>query len=1045
MTISDLSVRRPVLAGVVSVLLVIAGVIGYTRLPVRELPDIDSPRVSVVVGYPGANSAVVENRLTRVIEDELSGIAGIDEITSQSEDAETRISVTFDLGRDIDAAASDVRAAVARAAPRLPDQVDAPQVRKRQADSEPILWFALSAPGRSVEELTDYAERFVVDRFATIDGVAQVELGGGRSYAMRIWVKPKELAARGLTVGDVEAALRSENVELPGGAIQSAEVDLTVRVLRDYPSAEDFARLPVGRASDAAGRTRVVRLGDVADVERAAAEPRAFFRGNGRTQVGIGIVRQSKANDVGVAEAARAEAERVRDGLPEGMELTVSSDSTVFVAESIRGVYRTLAITAAIVIATIWLFLGSLRAVLVPAAVVPVCLIATFAVLAVAGFSINILTLLALVLVIGLVVDDSIVVLENIQRRIDAGEPRTLAAMRGTREVFFAVIATTATLVAVFAPLTFLPGTIGRLFVELSVTVVSAVVISSFVALTLSPMMASKLLRPSGDATGVSRYTTRALRVAGTAYEDALETLMRRSWTVWPLMALIVAAAAFFFVRLPGELVPPEDRGAFRAFFSGPESAGYDYTRERALAIEQVLAEYVERGEIDRATVRVPGYNGYATGLVSGSLVPWDERERDGQTIIDEIDARLAELTGVRARASMRGGIDGGGGNDIEFVLQGGEYDELDSAARRLIRAAEETAPMLSRLQKDYRPTAPRLLVDIDRERAADLGVSVEDIGRTLESHLGGRRAGYFVDRGESYDVILQNRRAERANVADLAFLYVRGDENALVPLSSLVTLTETGDAFERNRVNRLRAVTVEASLADDAALGDAVAWFEDYAAANLPAGMTSEFLGGAEDFLEANRAALVAFGLALLIVYLVLAAQFESLLQPVVIMLSVPLAVCGGLFGLYVTGSTLNIYSQIGLIVLIGLATKNGILIVEFANRLRERGADVREATLEAAVTRFRPILMTGLSTAIGAMPLMLASGPGAESRRTIGVVLFAGLVLATLLTLFVVPIVYGMLGRHTSTPNSVSRRLERERAAAEDDTAGNGEPVAS
>ena len=1027
MTLSDIAVKRPVLAGVVSALIVVFGLLGYRNLPLRELPDVDRPVVSVDVQYPGANAEVVENRVTQVIEDQLSGIEGVELITSTSQDGEADIDVTFTLDRDIEAAANDVRDAVSRAQGRLPLEIDPPRVRKQDADARPIIWYSLASERLSVEELTDYAQRYVVDRFSVLDGVSQVMIGGDRRYAIRIWLDPQQLAARGLTVEDIETALRAQNIELPGGSLEAAEVDLTVRVERSYQSPEDFRRLPIG-ASD---QGHVIRLGEVADVELTAAETRSLFRGNGVTQVGLGIVRQSQANDIAVAAAVRAEVEALTPGLPEGMTMVSAFDSTVFIEESIAEVWRTLIVAALLVIAVIYLFLGSFRAALIPALVVPVCLIGTFGILAAFGFSINTLTLLALVLSIGLVVDDSIVVLENIQRRADLGEPRQLAALLGGRQVFFAVIATTAVVVSVFVPLIFLPGLIGRIFVELAITVSGAVILSSFVALTLSPMMASKLVVPATKTKGIAKWTDDAVQAMRRSYRNSLGVVMGRPWTVLPILLVAIAGSGFFLTKIPGELVPTEDRGAFFAFFSGPEGAGFDYTAEEAAEIEEILLDYVESGEITRAMIRVPGWGGggYSTGIMFASLAPWDERERDGQAIVGELNGRLGQLTGVRAFASMRSALGGGGGNsDIEFVLGGGDYEELAAWAEDIIAAARETNPNLLRMSSDYEPTAPRVLVDIDRERAADLGVSVATIGRTLESHLGSRRVGFFVDRGENYDIILQNRREARSDRSDLETLYVRSSRGQLIPLSNLVNLREAGEPSERPRVNRLRSVTISATLEEGYTLGEAVEWFETYASDNLPANVQTSFLGNAREFLDANQAALFAFAMALLIVFLVLAAQFESLIQPFVIMLTVPLAIAGGLFGLYMAGSSLNIYSQIGLVVLIGLAAKNGILIVEFANQLRDEGQDIAEATINAAETRLRPILMTGISTAIGALPLMLASGAGAESRATIGVVIFTGVLVATLFTLFIVPAVYGVFGRYTKTPNWVAKQLESQ-----------------
>ncbi|MFW6300585.1 MAG: efflux RND transporter permease subunit, partial [Oceanicaulis sp.] len=757
--------------------------------------------------------------------------------------------------------------------------------------------------------------------------------------------------------------------------------------------------------------------------------------------IGIGFVRQSKANSVAVADGIRAEAERLMPQLPAGMQLIAASDDTVFIKESIREVWRTLLVAATFVVLTIYLFLGSIRAAIVPAAVVPVCLVGTFAVLAAFGFSINILTLLALVLAIGLVVDDSIVVLENIQRRVDLGEPPALASLRGGRQVFFAVVATTATLVAVFVPLIFLPGLIGRIFTELAVTITGAVVLSSFVALTLSPMMTSKLLKPSTEARGPARWVQTGVDWLRARYRESLDLVLGIPASVVPLVLVSVAGAGFMFASLPGELTPPEDRGSFFGNFSGPEGASFEYISEQADEVEDIMLDYLDRGELQRVLVVAPGWGGgggYSRGLVVGTMVPWDER-RPGEEIMADINRDLGQLTGVRAFAGMGGAFrGGGGGDDIQFVLQGPDYEQLYTYAQALMVDIREDNPGLQRPRADYEPTTPRLIVDIDRERAASLGVAVAEISRTLQTHLGSRRVGQFIDRGEAYNVIMENRQSDRATPTDLESLYVRSGAGRLIAMSNLVSLREVGEAAQRNRVDRQRAISVTATLTEDYTLGEAVEWLDGWAKSELPPELSSTYLGGAKEFLDANQAVLFAFAMALLIVFLVLAAQFESLIQPALIMLTVPLAVAGGLFGLYMAGSSLNIYSQIGLIILIGLAAKNGILIVEFANQLRDEGMSVREATLEAAATRFRPILMTGVSTAIGALPLVLSAGPGSESRSTIGVVIFTGVMVATLFTLFVVPAAYAAAGKYTKTPTWMTKRLEKEAETSTEAGAG-------
>lgn len=1024
MTLTGLSVRRPVLALVASLLIVVAGLLAFRALPLRELPDIDQPIVSVETRYPGANAEVVENRITQLIEDQLSGIEGVDFITSQSRDGRSDIRITFKLSRDLEAAANDVRGAVSRVADRLPLEAEEPEIAKQDADAQPIMWLSLTSKTRDVAELSDYARRYVTDRLAVIDGVSFVRVGGGQDYAMRIWLDCRALAARGLTGDDVEQALRRYNVELPAGEIEAASADLGVLVPRQLVAPEDFAALPVGRSIDG----HIVRVGEIARVELGSEERRAFFRGNGVTRVGLGIVRQSRSNALEVAHGVRRQIDLIQRSLPDDMSIGVTFDSTVFVEEAVNEVWRTLIVAALLVVGVIYLFLGSVRAALIPAATVPVSLIGAFALLAAFGFSINILTLLALVLAIGLVVDDSIVVLENIQRRVDMGEPRTVAADRGGRQVFFAVVATTAVVVAVFAPLAFLAGFVGRLFVELAVTVAGSVVISSFVALTLTPMMASKLLEPASKRSLPARVVDAVTAASRRSYRSSLELLIGRPLVLAAVLAGSGGAAWFLFQALEFELVPPEDRGSARFSMTAAEGAGFDHTVEQAHKIEKILLPYVESGEAETVLVRVPGFGGTGFNSAGGVvlLAPWSERDRGGQEIVAEMNAKLNTLTGVRATLSMRSSLGGGGGDDVQFVIQGPDYDTLDAAAEALIAAAESN-PNLSRVRKDVARTSPRVQFVTDAARAAALGVSAQAIGRALETQLGGRRVGTFVRGGEEYDVILQNELSDRRSPTDLSNIEVRSDVSGrLIPLTNLGAIKEVGESAQRPRVDRIRAITVSATLADGYSLGEAVAWFETKADALLPPGLSTELVGAARELRDANAAILFAFGMALLIVYLVLAGQFESFIHPFVIMLTVPLAIAGGLFGLYMAGSSLNIYSQIGLVILVGLAAKNGILIVEFANQLREEGKSIREAVLEASETRFRPILMTGLSTAIGAVPLVLATGAGAESRVTIGVVILAGVTVATLFTLIVIPVFYSLLARFTKAPGWVAREIK-------------------
>ncbi|MBU8976787.1 MULTISPECIES: efflux RND transporter permease subunit [unclassified Lysobacter] len=1038
MNLSDLSIRRPVFATVMSLLIIVLGVMAFSRLTLRELPAIDPPIVSVDVNYPGASAAVVETRITQILEDALAGIEGIETIESRSVNGRASISIEFTLSREIEAAANDVRDAVSRVTNRLPEEADPPQVEKVEADADPILWLNMSSTRMDTLQLSDYAERYVVDRLSSVDGVAQVRIGGQQRYAMRIWLDRDALAARGITVNDVESALEAENVELPAGRIESNARDFTLRVARSYQKPEDFAQIPLGKGTDG----YIVRLGDVSRIELASAERRAYYRSNGEPNVGLGIVKTSTANSLDVARAARAAAEQIQKTLPEGTKIFVAFDTTVFIESAVERVYHTLVEAIVLVLLVIWLFLGSFRAAIIPAVTVPVCLIAAFIPLYLFGFSINLLTLLALVLCIGLVVDDAIVVLENIQRRVDLGEPRLVAAKRGTQQVAFAVIATTAVLVAVFLPVGFMQGNTGRLFRELSVALAGAVAISAFVALTLTPMMSSKLVRPHSQEKSnfVNRWVNARLAGIGKRYGSLLSRTTNRT----PLQLLLIVGgvmvgtiivSALLLKLVPSELAPAEDRGSFQITIQGPEGAGFDYTVGQVQQVEKIVAAHTGKGQvIQRYNPRVPGGFGASeemhTGRIAVFLQDWKDRDVATAQVADSLRGELGKLPGVRAMPQVSGGLVRTRGQPINIVLGGPEYAELAQWRDKLI-AKMESNPGFFSVDSDYKETRPQMRVEIDRQRAADLGVPVTDIGHALETMMGSRRVTTFVQNGEEYDVIVQSDRELRASPADLAAIQVRARDGALIPLSNLVTLRELAEPGSLNRFNRLRAITISAGLTPGYPLGEAIKWLEDSVRTELPEHAQIDWKGESREYIQAGGAVLLTFTLALLVVYLVLAAQFESFIHPFVIMLTVPLGVLGALIGLAVTGGTLNLFSQIGIVMLVGLAAKNGILIVEFANQLRDEGRSIREAIVEASTVRLRPILMTSIATVVGAIPLVLAGGPGSASRATIGIVVIFGVSFSTLLSLFVVPAFYVLLARYTRSPEAVAQELEKLEAS--------------
>ncbi len=1025
MWLTDTSVRRPVLATVINFLLVVFGLFGLANTSVREYPDIDPPIVSIRTDYPGATAAIVETQITQLIEDRIAGIEGVKRINSSSSEGSSRITIEFELSRDIDAAANDVRDRVSRVLGNLPDQADPPEVSKADSDARAIMWLVLSSDRMSRLELTDYADRYLQDRFATLDGVSEIRLGGARRYAMRIWLDREAMAGRGLTAADIESALRSQNIERPAGRIESTRREFTLRTTRPYSSVADFSELVVATGGDGFP----VRLGQVARIEVGAEDERGDFRANGAPTQGLGIIKQSKANTLAVAQAVRAEVAALATQLPAGMKLEVNYDSSDFVAASMREVSMSLLYAAAAVVAVIFVFLGSARAALVPAVTVPISLIASFILVYAFGFSINILTLLALVLAIGLVVDDAIVMTENIHRRLTLGEPPLLAAYRGAREVGFAVVATTVVLIAVFVPIAFLEGSVGRLFREFSLALAAAVACSSIVALTLSPVLASLLLRSHEREGSFADRVNRVIEHVTGVYRRSLERVLRARWV--PVMALLglTGALALLLVELHSELTPTEDRGGFYVRVTTPEGASFGYTMEVMDTLEAQLLEHVGGGEIERVLARVPGFGSASevnSGIMIVTLAPWEARTRSALAISADIGRQIGDIPGARVVIQQRSGLGQRAGQPVQIVIGGPDYDTLAAWRDRILERIARDNPRLLRPDSDYKETKPEIELRVDIDRAADLGISVAAIAQTLETFFSGRRVTTYQDRGEEYDVILQAPPEDRRTPDALNAAYVRTGSGELTDLSNVLTRTETAGAPAYLRVDRLRAITITAGLEAGYPLGDALAYLESVVREELPASARLSYAGESLEFKESGRALWLSFLMALLIVYLVLAAQFESFVHPLVILTTVPLALFGALFGLYVLGMTLNIYSQIGLVMLVGLAAKNGILIVEFANQRRDAGLAFRDALIEASAVRLRPVLMTTLSTLAGAVPLMLASGAGAEARRILGVVVFFGVAFSALLTLYVVPAFYDLMARGTGSPDRNARRLQ-------------------
>ncbi len=1013
MQLPEICIKRPVFATVLSLVILLIGLISYTRLSVREYPRIDEPVVSVSTTYRGASAEVVESQVTKPLEDSLAGIEGVEIMTSQSRSESSRINVRFSLKRDPDSAAADVRDKVARARGKLPDTIDEPIIAKVEADSQPVIYISVQAGGLSSLEASDYVKRYVQPRLSVLPGAADVRIFGERQMSMRINIDRTRLAGYRLTVQDVEDAIRRQNAEIPAGRIESSAREFTVVAETDLRTPEQFNDIIVANVG-----SYPVRIRDIGVAEVGPVDERTISRFNGKPSLNVGVIKQAVANPLELSQAVRAEVARMNEGMPQGMRLIVAYDTSVFIDRSIKSVFETIGEAIGLVVLVIFFFLRSFRATIIPIVTIPVSLIGAFGLMYLFGFTINTLTLLAMVLAIGLVVDDAIVMLENIFRHIEEGIPRRQAAIRGAKEIGFAILAMTLTLASVFAPLAFATGRTGRLFIEFALTLAGAVLVSGFVALTLSPMMCSLLLRHEAKHSALYLFIERGLTALTRGYRRLLGALLHARWIVLAGWLLVLGAGAVLFTTLKSELAPIEDRGVVFGLVSAPQGSTPQYTADQLKPIEKLYSQIPEAA----AYTAISGFPTVVDGSAVLRLKPWEERKRTQQQIAEELRPKFQSIPGAMAfpisppslGQSFRS-------TPIEYIVMAQvPYAELQRMVDRLLEEARKF-PGIQNLQTDLRLNTPELRVNIKRDKLSDIGVSVDTVGRTLETMLGGRQVTRFQKDGQQYDVIVQVAPVDRTTPADISDSYVRSRDGSMVQLSNLVETRENVAPQSLNHFNRLRAVKITGTLLPGYTIDDGLKAMNEAAKRALPPTVQTDLDGQSREFRSSGKEIYFTFVLALMFIYLVLSAQFESFVHPFVIMLSVPLSMTGALLLLWLTGGTLNIYSQVGLVTLVGLITKHGILIVEFSNQLRAKGEALYDAVLDAATLRLRPILMTTGAMVLGAVPLALATGAGAESRRQIGWVIVGGMSVGTILTLFVVPTAYTLLARR-----SVHRREE-------------------
>ena len=1006
MLLSEVSIRRPVLAVVMSMLILLIGAVSFNRLSLREYPKIDEPTVTVSVRYPGASAEVVESQVTKPLEDSIAGIDAVDVLTSISRAEQSQITVRFRLEKDADTAAAEVRDRTSRVRNRLPQSIDEPVIAKVEADAFPVIWMAFTSDTLSQLQINDLINRIVKPRLQTVTGVADVRIFGERKYAMRVWLDPARLAAYRLTPQDIEDAIRRNNLELPAGRIESSNREFSVTAQTDLTRAGQFAEIVIRTVNGFP-----VKMRDVARVQEGVADERSAVRLNGIPSISAGVIRQATANPLELSKGVRDMLPRLQADLPGDVTIQIANDNSVFIDRSIKSVFQTIVEAVVLVALVIFVFLRTMRASIIPIITIPVSLIGTFAMMALAGFTINTLTLLAQVLAIGLVEDDAIVVLENIYRHIEEGLDPFSAAIKGVREIGFAVVAMTLTLAAVFAPLAFTPGRTGKLFSEFALALAGAVVVSGFVALTLSPMLSSKLLRHNPNPTWFDSHMDAWLNALSSGYERLLTRVLSGArWMVVLMMLLCAGLIAWIYPGMKQELAPLEDRGVILGTVNAPDGSTLEFTDRYARVLERMGESYPEFdrifGNIGNPTV--------AQGSVVYRAVDWSERQRSTLEIARELGAKFSGIPGINAFPITPPSLGQGfRERPLNFVIQTSDsYENLNRVTRQFLDEMAKNPGILAP-DVDLRLNKPELRIEVDRVKAADLGVSVDVVARTMETMMGGRIVTRYKRDAEQYDVIVQTDAAGRNTPDDIETIQVRGRNDTMIPLSALVKIRESVSPRELNHFGQRRSVSITANLAPDYALGQALSFMEATATKILPPGYTTELNGTSREFRSSQGALVVVFVLALLFIFLVLAAQFESFVDPLVIMLSVPLSMVGALLALKWTNGSLNVYSQIGLITLVGLITKHGILIVEFANQLREHGVTAQQAIVQAASQRLRPILMTTGAMVLGAVPLALASGAGAESRTQIGWVIVGGMSLGTLLTVFVVPTMYSLFAR--------------------------------